>query len=89
MANTFSSLKRGRIEARRTEFNRQNRTRLRGQIRAMRKALVAKDPKAALEILSETFSAIDRATRRGIIKSNTAGRYKARLHARVKALQTA
>jgi small subunit ribosomal protein S20 len=89
MANTFSSIKRGRIEARRTEFNRQNRTRLRGQIRAMRKALAAKEPKAALEALSQTFSAIDRAARNGIIKRNTAGRYKARLHARVKALATA
>jgi small subunit ribosomal protein S20 len=89
MANTISSIKRGRIEARRTEFNQQNKTRLRHQIRIMRKALAAKDPKSALEALASTFSVIDRAARAGIIKSNTAGRYKSRMHARVKAMQPA
>ena len=39
MANHVSSLKRVRTEARRTEINRKNKTRLRHQIRAMRRAL--------------------------------------------------
>jgi small subunit ribosomal protein S20 len=89
MANHFSALKRVRTETRRTEFNREAKSRLRHQIRAMRKALAGKEQKAAGEEMSKTFSLIDRSARAGIIKKNAAARYKARLHARVKALQTA
>ena len=86
MANTYSALKRVRQEARRTEFNRQNRSRLRHQIREMRRALTAKTPQSIGEQLSKTFSIIDRSAKIGIIKKNTAARYKSSLHARVKAL---
>jgi small subunit ribosomal protein S20 len=89
MANHFSALKRVRTETRRTEFNREAKTRLRHQIRAMRKALAGKEPKVTTDELSKTFSLIDRSARIGIIKKNSAARYKSRLHARVKALQTA
>jgi small subunit ribosomal protein S20 len=86
MANHFSAMKRVRAEARRTEFNRVAKTRLRNQIRAMRRALAAKEPRGTAEALSKTFSVIDSSARVGIIKKNAASRYKARLHARVKAL---
>ena len=89
MANHFSALKRVRTEAIRTEFNRVAKTRLRHQIRAMRKALAGKEKKVTNEELSKTFSLIDRSARTGIIKKNAAARYKSRLHARVKALQAA
>ncbi len=87
MANTYSALKRVRQDERRTEYNRKAKTRLRHQIRAMRRALTGKDPKAATELLPKTFSIIDRSAKNGIIKTNTAARYKAKLHLRVKALQ--
>jgi small subunit ribosomal protein S20 len=87
MANTYSALKRVRQQERRTEINRKNKTRLRHQIRAMRRALTSKDAKAASEILPATFSLIDRSAKSGIIKKNTAARYKSKLHLRVKALQ--
>ncbi len=87
MANTYSALKRVRQTERRTEFNRQNRTRLRHQIRAMRKAIASKDAKAVADLLPKTFSLIDRSAKTGIIKKNTAARYKSKLHLRVKALQ--
>ncbi len=87
MANTFSALKRVRQIERRTEYNRKNKTRLRHQIRAMRRAIAGKDPKAASELLPETFSIIDRSVKTGIIKKNTAARYKSKLHVKVKALQ--
>jgi small subunit ribosomal protein S20 len=87
MANHFSALKRVRIEERRTEFNREAKTRLRHQIRAMRKALAGKEQKVTNEELAKTFSLIDRSAQSGIIKKNAAARYKSRLHARVKALQ--
>ena len=86
MANHVSSLKRVRTEARRTEINRKNKTRLRHQIRAMRRALLAKDNSAATTLLPKTFSIIDRSAKLGIIKKNTAARYKSNLHLKVKAL---
>ena len=86
MANTYSALKRVRQTERRTEVNRKNKSRLRHQIRAMRRALTAKDAKAASELLSITFSVIDRSAKSGIIKKNTAARCKSKLHLRVKAL---
>ena len=89
MANTFSAIKRVRPDARRTAFNRANKTRLRHQIRAMRRALAAKDGSAAAAQLIKTFSVIDRSAKIGVIKKNTAARYKSNLHARVKALQSA
>jgi len=86
MANTYSSLKRGRQTERRTEVNRKNKSRLRHQIRAMRRAITSKDANAAAALLPATFSMIDRSAKGGLIKKNTAARYKSRLHARVKAL---
>ena len=86
MANTYSALKRVRQAERRTEYNRKNKSRLRHQIRAMRNAIAGKDAKAAAELMPRTFSLIDRSAKAGIIKKNTAARYKSNLHARVKAL---
>ena len=89
MANTFSAVKRVRQTVTRTLFNRQNKTRLRNQIRAMRRALASKDATAANQLLAKTFSLIDRSAKLGIIKKNTAARYKSNLHLRIKALATA
>jgi small subunit ribosomal protein S20 len=86
MANTYSALKRVRQAERRTDYNRKSKTRLRHQIRAMRRAITGKDAKAAADLLPATFSIIDRSAKKGIIKKNTAARYKAKLHKRVKAL---
>lgn len=84
MANHVSSLKRVRQTERRTAFNRFAKTRLRNQIRAMRRALAAKDHGDLNATMSSTFSLLDRAARKGYIKSGTASRYKSRLHLRVK-----
>lgn len=89
MANTFSAIKRMRMTERKTAVNRMRRTRLRHQIRAMRRAIDSKEPGTAQNILAETYSMVDRAAKWGIIKKNTAARYKSRLTARVKALTTA
>lgn len=86
MANTYSALKRVRVEKRRTEVNRQRKSRLRHQIRAMRRSLEQKDPKAAQALVPPTFSIIDRAAKWGIIKKNTAARYKSRINARLKSM---
>jgi small subunit ribosomal protein S20 len=86
MANTYSALKRVRQTEQRTEFNRRSRSRLRHQIRLMRRALTEKNAQKAGALLPETFSVIDRSAKAGIIKKNTAARYKSSLHTRVKAL---
>ncbi|MFY9724344.1 MAG: 30S ribosomal protein S20 [Bryobacteraceae bacterium] len=86
MANTYSALKRVRQMERRTEINRKNKSRLRHQIRAIRRAIAGKDASAAAALLPVTFSIIDRSAKSGIIKKNTAARYKSNLNSRVKAL---
>lgn len=86
MANTISAIKRVRIAKRRTEVNRMRKSRLRHQIRTMRRAIEHKDSNAAQKLIPETFSILDRAARWGIIKMNTAARYKSRLSVRLKAL---
>ena len=89
MANTVSSLKRVRITERRTATNRMRRSRLRHQIRAMRRLLEAKDAQGAGKMIPATFSLVDRAAKWGIIKQNTAARYKSRLTLRLRSLTTA
>ena len=86
MANTVSSLKRVRITERRTEINRARRSKLRNQIRTLRRLIASKDAKGALAALPATFSVVDKAAKTGTIKKNTAARYKSRLTKHVKAL---
>jgi small subunit ribosomal protein S20 len=86
MANTISALKRMRQTKRKTVINRLRKSRLRHQIRSVRRLLEHKDAKGAQDALPATFSLIDRSARWGIIKQNTAARYKSRITARIKAL---
>jgi small subunit ribosomal protein S20 len=86
MANTISSLKRVRQTKRKAEVNRLRKTRLRHQIRSVRRLLEKKDASAAKAVLPATFSLIDRSAKWGIIKKNTAARYKSRISARIKAI---
>jgi small subunit ribosomal protein S20 len=89
MANTVSALKRVRITERRTAVNQTRKTRFRHGIRKMRRLLEAKDAKGATEFVPKTFSLIDRAAKWGIIKKNTAARYKSRLTLRLRKLASA
>jgi small subunit ribosomal protein S20 len=86
MANTVSSLKRVRITERRTAINRSRKSRLRHQIRTMRRLIDQKDAQGAAKTLPTTFSLVDRAAKWGIIKKNTAARYKSRLTLRLRKL---
>ena len=86
MANHYSALKRVRQTERRTVFNQRNKARLRHQIRAMRRLITEKNSSGALALLPQTFSLIDRSAKLGVIKKNTAARYKSKLHVRVKSL---
>ena len=50
----------------------------------MRRLLESKDVKAASDLVPKTYSLIDRAAKWGIIKKNTAARYKSRLTLRLR-----
>ncbi len=89
MANHYSALKRARQTKKRTETNQRHKSRLRHQIRALRRALQSNDKAAATSLFQETLGVIDRAARKGGIKKNTAARYKSRLSHRVNALLAA
>jgi small subunit ribosomal protein S20 len=89
MANTVTAIKRIRITERRTRINRMRKTRLRHAIRSLRRLLDKKDAKTATTMMPKTFSMIDRASKWGVIKDNTAARYKSRLHKKLKALAPA
>jgi len=69
--------------------NRVRKSRLRHQIRAMRRLLTAKDAKGATALVPQTFRLIDRSAKWGIIKKNTAARYKSRLTLHLRKLTAA
>jgi len=86
MANTVTSLKRVRITERRTAINRARTSRLKGAIKVIRKVLAEKNVAEATKQLPTLFSIVDRSAKTGIIKKNTAARYKSRLARRLKAI---
>jgi len=86
MANTFSALKRVRMTKRKTDINRQRKSRLRHALRAIRRIMDKKDAGTAKTMLPGTFSAVDRAAKNGVIKKNAAARYKSRLALRLSKL---
>lgn len=82
MANIRSAEKQRRQAEKRNARNRAGKSRLRGALRKARTGATTGD--TAKEALSTGFSEIDKAAKRGIIKKNTASRYKARLSAAAK-----
>jgi small subunit ribosomal protein S20 len=86
MANHASALKRYRQSQRRRLTNQMNRSRLKTQLKKLRGAITAGKAGDAKAMLPETFGVIDKSVRKGVIKKNTAGRYKSRLAKRVNAI---
>ena len=79
MANTRSAEKQQRQAEKANARNRAGKSRLRS---ALKKARTAVDSGSAdASVLSTGFSEIDKAAKRGVIKGNTADRYKSRLAA--------
>jgi small subunit ribosomal protein S20 len=74
-----SVLKRIREMHRRTAVNRSNLTRVRTAIKKLRSLISSGDRAAAQQLLSATHGELDRAIRLGVLKENTANRYKSRL----------
>ena len=74
-----SVLKRIRQTERRTAVNKNNRSRLRTEIKKLRKAIDAGKAEDAKTLLRPTLRTIDRMIQKGILRANTASRYKSRL----------
>ena len=80
---TKSALKANRQNVKRREHNRTMRSKLRSALKSIRASLDAKDVTGAKAALSKTVSLVDKMATKGIIHSNTAGRYKSRLSTRL------
>jgi len=80
---TKSALKANRQNIKRREHNRTMRSKLRTALKSIRASLDAKDLTAAKAALNQTVSLVDKMANKGMIHSNTAGRYKSRLAARL------
>ena len=81
-------MKAHRQTLKRTEHNRELRSKLRTGLKSIRSAIETGNLDAAKEALSRTFSLIDKMSGKGIIHDNAAGRYKARLVKRVRSAAT-
>ena len=79
MANHPSALKRYRQSQHRRLINQMNRHKLKTQMKKLRAAIATGKAADAKTLLSPTFSLIDKSVQKGIIKKNTASRYKSRL----------
>jgi small subunit ribosomal protein S20 len=86
VANHKSALKRLAQTRKRTERNRAHRSRVRHQIRELRRALDARDKARAESLLKPTISLLDRMIQKGILHPKTAARYKSRLSLRFNSL---
>ena len=82
MANIRSAEKQRRQAEKAQVRNRGGKSRLKSALKKTRAAIAGGSIEAG--VLSAGFSEIDKAARRGIIKDNTADRYKSRLAAAVK-----
>jgi small subunit ribosomal protein S20 len=74
-----SGLKRRRQNEVRRLRNRAVRTRVRTAIKALRTAIANGDASKINELLPSTVSVIDSGVRKGVVKGNTAARFKSRL----------
>ena len=79
MATHKSAIKRARQNLRRRARNRHQRSRLRGAVRAARKAIDAGDAEAATAAVREAESLLRRAASSGLLHAKTASRHVARL----------
>lgn len=83
MPNHKSAEKRDRQNEKRRAINKNNRTKVRTQIKKLRSALTGHDKTQSQELLNPTISLIDKAVNKGILHKNTAARYKSRLTSHV------
>jgi small subunit ribosomal protein S20 len=86
MANHASAVKRYRQSQRRRAINQINRHKLKTQMKKLKTAIASGKGADARSLVPETFGLIDKSVQKGVIKENTARRYKSRLAKSVNAL---
>ncbi|MEC9341539.1 MAG: 30S ribosomal protein S20 [Pseudomonadota bacterium] len=86
MANSAQARKRARQNTDRRLRNASQRSALRTAIKRVRNAVQNADREAATAAYRAAVPLIDRGARRGLIKKNTAARYKSRLNQRIRAV---
>lgn len=79
LAHSLSAMKRIRQNEKRRLRNRSDRSKLRTQVKKVRRALEEEDFERARGLLPQTASLIDRMVKKGVIHSNTGSRYLSRL----------
>ena len=89
MANHVSALKRNRQNEKKRLINQMNRNRLRTQIKKLKSAIEGGQADEARTLLPKTFSLLDKAVQKGVIKANTASRYKSRMARSINAVAAA
>ncbi|MAZ40653.1 30S ribosomal protein S20 [bacterium] len=76
-----------RGDARKRVFNLRRASAMKSALKDLKKKVEAKSKKEAQELLPKAYKAIDKATKRGIIKPNTASRKKAQAARLVKNIE--
>jgi small subunit ribosomal protein S20 len=88
VANHPSAEKRNRQRIKRTARNRAVKSAVRTQVKDVRAAVAAKDPKAAKEALEQATKALDGAASKGVLPKKAASRKVSRLAAQVHKLKS-
>ncbi len=86
MANHQQAKKRIRQTARRTDVNRNRRSRIRSFVKKVELAIAAGDAAQAAEAFRAAQPEVQRGVTKGVLHKNTAARKLSRLSARIKAL---
>jgi small subunit ribosomal protein S20 len=89
MANHASAIKRHRQSLKKRAVNTQNRHKLKTQMKKLKVAIAAGKKDDAKTLMPTTFGLIDKSVQKGVIKENTARRYKSRFATALNALATA
>lgn len=84
MPITKGAKKAHRQSERKHVFNIRRKAAMKDAEKAVQKAITSSDSTKAKELLPTVYKAIDKAAKRGVIKSNTADRKKSRITVRVK-----
>ena len=87
MPNIKSSKKAVKVIAKKTDNNHEIKARIKNLIKNCEKAVAAGDKEAATTSLKEIQKYVDKAVSKGLVKSNTADRQKARLNLKVKKMK--
>lgn len=86
MANTSSARKAQKASLAKHVFNVRRTRVMRSSVKDITEAIAGKKKDEALKLLPSVYQALDKASKRGVIKPNTASRKKSRLMAAIKAL---